>query len=172
MLLQASIAAQEYSFEVSSSSSRTLNSKLHHHLFEQTVYINFAFGPTISSSISSSWGFISGNIGSILKCRWCSFTARSGTQVALVRPSDAYQEDTMVANQAPMQLDRIARPAVAEAADADIFQSSGSKKVEASTMMTEMVDQQPSGKDMTFCPQPIMMPSDSQTHGAFLQAQV
>ncbi len=165
MLLQASIAAQEYSFEVSSS-SRTLNSKLHHH--EQTVYISFVFGPTISSP----WGFISGNIGSILKCRWCSFTARSGTQVALVRPSDTFQEDTMAANQTPMQLDRIACPAVAQAADADIFQSSGSKKVEASMMMTEMVDQQPSGKDMTFCPQPIMMPSNSQTHGVFLQAQV
>lgn len=171
-ILLASIAAQEYSFEVSSSSSKTLNSKLHHHLFEQTVYISFAFGPTISSSISSSWGFISGNIGSILKCRWCSFTARSGTQVALVRPSDTFQEDTMAANQTPMQLDRIACPAVAQAADADIFQSSGSKKVEASMMMTEMVDQQPSGKDMTFCPQPIMMLSDSQTHGVFLQAQV
>jgi hypothetical protein len=61
---------------------------------------------------------------------------------------------------------------VAQAADADIFQSSGIKKVEASMMMTEMVDQQPSGKDMTFCPRPIMMPSDSQTHGVFLQAQV
>jgi hypothetical protein len=167
MLLQASIAAQEYSFEVSSG-SRTSNSQLHHHLFEPTVYISFAFGPTISSS----WSFISGNIGSILKCRWCSFTARSRTQVALVRPSDAFQEDTMAANQTPMQLDRIACPAVAQAADADIFQSSGIKKVEASMMMTEMVDQQPSGKDMTFCPRPIMMPSDSQTHGVFLQAQV